>query len=160
MNSGVRLPFSIRDAARGDEGSIVALLRELALYEKAPVWTLTEADVLRDMLADTRLCRCHLLLAERDIAGLAVWFPVYRSFSALRGLYIEDLFVRPQFRGLGGGKLLLAHMAAIARGGFLEWRALDWNKPARNFYEGLGAVAIPEWIGYRLEGEALERLCL
>jgi GNAT superfamily N-acetyltransferase len=160
MNSNVRLPFSLRDATDGDESLILALLTELAGYEKAPPPALTTDMVTRDMLADTRACSCQLLFAGDAPAGIAVWYPVYRSFPALRGVYVEDLYVRPGFRGQGGGKLLLAHMAGIARGGFLEWRALDWNKPARDFYEGLGAVAIPEWIGYRLQGDALERLCI
>lgn len=162
MNSNVRLPFSIRDAARGDESLILALVGELAAYEKAPPLALTEEKIARDMLELTRVCTCHLLFAGAEPAGIAVWYAVYRSFPALRGIHVEDLYVRPDFRGTGGGKLLLAHMARIAhqQKGFLEWRALDWNKPARDFYEGLGAVAIPEWIGYRLQGEALERLCL
>jgi GNAT superfamily N-acetyltransferase len=162
MNSDVRLPFSIRDAAGGDERHILALVAELAAYEKAPPVTLTQDKIARDMLGEARLCTCHLLLAGDAPAGLAVWYPIYRTFPALRGVYVEDLYVRPEFRGQGGGKTLLAHMARMARDqqGFLEWRALDWNKPARDFYEGLGAVAIPEWIGYRLQGEALERLCL
>jgi GNAT superfamily N-acetyltransferase len=154
MNRNDSKPFMIRDAAPGDEGAIVALLRELAAYEKAPVFTLDEARA-RAML---EICTCHLLLAEQEAVGIAVWFWTYRSFSALRGIYVEDLYVRPAFRGQGGGRLLLAHIARRARGGFLEWKALDWNKPARDFYEGLGAVAIQEWIGYRLQDEALERL--
>ena len=156
MNRNDSKPFMIRAAAPGDEGAIVALLRELADYEKAPLFTLTEDDVARDMLGSA--CACHLLLAEQEAVGIAVWFWTYRSFPGLRGVYLEDLYVRPAFRGQGGGRMLLAHMARLARGGFLEWKALDWNQLARDFYEGLGAVAIPEWIGYRLQGEALERL--
>jgi GNAT superfamily N-acetyltransferase len=162
MNRDDRIAFRIRDAARGDESHILALLGELAAYEKMPPLALTEEKIARDMLEPGRACSCHLLVAGTEPVGIAVWYTIYRSFPALRGVYVEDLYVQPQFRGQGGGKLLLAHMARIARGenGFLEWRALDWNKPARDFYEGLGAVAIPEWIGYRLHGDALERLCL
>src|SRR6478735_4382015 len=155
MNSNDRLSFTIRDAAPGDEGAIVALLRELAVYEKLEAdFHLSEARAARDMLGPSRICSCHLLLTERELAGLAVSFPVYRSFSGRHGIFIEDLFVLPRFRGRGAGRTLLMHLAGIAhaQNGFLEWRALDWNKPAHAFYEGLGAVAIPEWTSYRLDG--------
>ena len=159
MNRNDRLPFTIRSAGAGDEGAIVALLRELADYEKLEGnFQLSEAKVARDMLGPQAAAHCGLLLRDGEAVGLAVWYPVYRSFPALRGLYVEDLYVRPEFRGHGGGRMLLAHMAHLARGGFLEWRALDWNKPARDFYDGLGAVTNSQWIGYRLMGEALERL--
>lgn len=160
MNGDDRLAFTIREAAPGDEGAIVALLRALAVYEKLEAdFHLSEARAIRDLLGPSRVCTCHLLLAEREMAGVAVVFPVYRSFSARHGLFIEDLFVLPHFRGRGAGRALLAHLARVAhaRNGFLEWRALDWNKPAHAFYEGLGAVPLPEWTCYRLEGAALER---
>src|SRR6187551_650543 len=102
MNRNDRLPFSIREAAPGDEGAIVALLRALAVYEKLEAeFHLSEARAIRDMLGPSRICTCHLLLAEREMAGVAVSFPVYRSFSARHGIFIEDLFVLPHFRGRG-----------------------------------------------------------
>ena len=152
--------FAIRRARAGDEGDIVALLRELAAFEKLQVeFHLDERAVARDLFGGA--AHCEMLLRGSEAVGVAVWFWSYRSFRAARGVYVEDLYVRPEFRGQGGGRLLLAHLARIAHDekGYMEWRALDWNTPARDFYEGLGAVAQPEWIGYRLEGEALERLC-
>ena len=152
--------FAIRRARAGDEGDIVALLRELAAFEKLQVeFHLDERAVARDLFGGA--AHCEMLLRGSEPVGVAVWFWSYRSFRAVRGVYVEDLYVRPEFRGQGGGRLLLAHLARIAHDekGYMEWRALDWNTPARDFYEGLGAVAQPEWIGYRLEGEALERLC-
>ena len=152
--------FAIRRARAGDEGDIVALLRELAVFEKLQEeFHLDEKTVARDLFGGA--AHCEMLLRGSEPVGVAVWFWSYRSFRAVRGVYVEDLYVRPEFRGQGGGRLLLAHLARIAREeeAYLEWRALDWNRPARDFYEGLGAVALAEWIGYRLEGEALERLC-
>jgi GNAT superfamily N-acetyltransferase len=152
--------FGIRRARDGDEGSIVALLRELAVYEKLEAqFRLDAAAVKRDLLAGA--AQCDLLLRGDEAVGIALWFRTYRSFTGARGVYVEDLYVRPQLRGQGGGRKLLAHLARIAHAekAYLEWRALDWNRPARDFYESLGAMAQPEWIGYRLDGEALERLC-
>lgn len=160
MNEDVRLAFTIRPARAGDEGDIVALLRELAAFEELQVeFHLDEAAVTRDLFGGA--AQCELLLRGDEAVGIAVWFWSYRSFRAARGVYVEDLYVSPACRGQGGGRLLLAHLARTARdaGGYMEWRALDWNKPARDFYEGLGAVAVAEWIGYRLQGDALERLC-
>jgi GNAT superfamily N-acetyltransferase len=160
MNENSSLSFTIRAAAPGDEGSIVALLRELAVYEKAPFFTLTEADVARDLLGAQRSALCHLLFVDGDAVAICVALRTYRSFRAARGLYVEDLYVRPDFRGRGLGKALLARLAAQAHddGGFLEWLVLDWNAPAIRFYESLGARPVTDWTGYRLEGDALERL--
>ncbi|HWM62075.1 MAG TPA: GNAT family N-acetyltransferase, partial [Rhizomicrobium sp.] len=84
----------------------------------------------------------------------------YKSFRARRGLFVDDLYVRPDFRGHGLGRSLLAHLAAKAQGagGFLEWQVLDWNAPSIAFYKSLGAQPMAEWLNYRLDGESLERL--
>jgi GNAT superfamily N-acetyltransferase len=160
MNSDNDVPFTIRRAAPGDEGSIVALLRELAEYEKAPFFTLCESDVARDLLGPAHSALCHLLFVDGEAVAVSVALRTYRSFRAARGLYVEDLYVRPAHRGRGLGKALLANLAAMAHadGGFLEWLVLDWNAPAITFYESLGARPVTEWTGYRLEGAALERL--
>jgi len=160
MNRNNAVSFSIRPAAPGDEGSIVALLRELAVYEKAPVFTLRESDAARDLLGAQRSALCHLLFVEGEAVAISVALRTYRSFRAARGLYVEDLYVRPAYRGRGLGKALLARLAAQAHaeGGFLEWLVLDWNAHAIAFYESLGARPVTEWTGYRLEGDALERL--
>ncbi len=151
--------FSIRAAVPADAPLIVALLRELAAYEKLlDSFTLSEEAVRRDMLGDA--CRCELVFAGGEPAGIATWFWTYKSFGARRGLFVEDLYVRPDFRGRGLGRKLLAHLAAKARaaGGFLEWQVLDWNTPSIEFYKSLGARPVEQWLNYRLEGESLQGL--
>lgn len=152
------MTLTIRAATPADAPVIWQLLNDLAVYEKAPVFTLTEAEVARDMLGGA--CHCELAFRDGEPVGIATWFWIYMSFRARRGLYLEDLFVRPQARGHGLGKMLLAHLAAKARAanGFMEWRVLDWNEPALAFYQGLGAKPVAQWLNYRLEGAALDRL--
>ena len=160
MNKDVAVPFSIRPAQPGDEGIIVALLKELADYERASGFRLTEDAVRRDLMGDARAAQCDLVFVNDAPAGVVVWFSIYRSFGAVRGLYVEDLYVRPAFRRQGLGAKLLARLAkmALAHDGFLEWRVLDWNGKAMAFYEELGARAVDDWVTYRLTGEDLERL--
>jgi GNAT superfamily N-acetyltransferase len=151
--------FAIRAAKAADAPVIVALLRELAAYEKLlDGFALSEDAVRRDMLGDA--CRCDLAFADGKPAGIATWFWTYKSFRARRGLFVEDLYVRPDFRGQGLGRMLLAHLAATARdaNGFLEWQVLDWNAPSIAFYKSLGARPLEQWLNYRLEGDSLERL--
>jgi GNAT superfamily N-acetyltransferase len=151
--------FSIRPARPADANLIVCLLGELADYEKLHGgFSLTEDQVKRDMMGAA--CHCDLVFCGDEAAGLACWFWTYKSFRACRGLFIEDLYVRPQFRGRGLGKGLLSQLAGKAReaGGFLEWQVLDWNTPSIEFYKSLGARQFGQWLNYRLEGESLERL--
>jgi GNAT superfamily N-acetyltransferase len=150
---------SIRAALDADSHLIVSLLRELANYGKLlDGFSLTEEGVKRDMMGAA--CRCDLVFVGDEAAGLACWYWTYKSFRGCRGLFIEDLFVRAQFRGRGLGKGLLSHLAGKARAadGFLEWQVLDWNAPSIEFYKSLGARQIGQWLNYRLEGESLERL--
>jgi GNAT superfamily N-acetyltransferase len=149
--------FVIRAAQPSDASTIVALLREFAAFEKLlDQFSLTEEQVLRDMFGAA--CHCELAFLKREPAGIATWFWTYKSFRALKGLYVEDLYVKPAYRGRGLGRQFLVRLAHDARAGLLEWRVLDWNAPAIAFYEGLGARLIPEWVDCRLEGPALERL--
>jgi len=151
--------FSFRPAVPGDAPLIVALLRELADYEKLQaIFHLDEGAVRRDMMGDA--CRCELAFAGDAPAGIASWYWTYKSFRAARGLYVEDLYVRPDFRGRGLGRQLLARLAgeAASVGGFLEWQVLTWNAPSIAFYESLGARKMTDWLGCRLEGEALRKL--
>jgi GNAT superfamily N-acetyltransferase len=151
--------FVIRAALPSDAAAIVSLLRELADYEKLlDHFTLTEAEAARDMFGAA--CHCDLVFQDAEPVGIATWYWTYKSFRARRGLFVEDLFVRPEHRGRGAGKALLVHLAARARdaGGFLEWQVLDWNAPSIAFYKSLGAKLWENWLIYRLEGEALERL--
>lgn len=149
---------TIRAATNDDAPAIVALLRELADYEKLlHRFHLSEALVVRDMLGTA----CHTDLALRGDAavGIATWGWIYKSFAAKRGIFLEDLYVQPAHRGHGLGKQLLLSLAARAREaqGFLEWQVLDWNTPSIDFYKSLGATLMPEWITCRLEGDALEK---
>jgi len=151
--------FVIRVAAPSDAPAIVSLLRELADYEKLlDHFTLTQEEAARDMAGGA--CHCDLAFLGGEAIGIATWYWTYKSFRARRGLFVEDLFVRPAVRSRGLGKALLVHLAAKARaaGGFLEWQVLDWNAPSIAFYKSLGAKPWENWLIYRLEGEALERL--
>jgi GNAT superfamily N-acetyltransferase len=151
--------YSIRSALPTDAPAILSLLRELADYEKLlDHFLLTEDDVARDMFGSA--CHCDLLFQGTEAVGLATWYWTYKTFRARRGLFLEDLYVTPRCRGFGLGKRLLTHLAAKARaaGGFMEWQVLDWNAPSIAFYKSLGARPLEEWLTYRLEDEALERL--
>jgi GNAT superfamily N-acetyltransferase len=152
----------IRKARRGDEDLIFALLYGLAEYEKL-LWRfhVTRETVVRDYLCDDPLIHCELAFEGDTTVGGATWFWTYAGFAAARGLYIEDLFVFPAFRGHGYGKALLAHLArtAAAAGAIrVDWNVLDWNKPSIDFYESLGARPQEGGLYYRLEGEAMKSL--
>lgn len=154
--------ISIREGKPGDEDIILALLRELAEYEKlTDKFKITREVILRDYLSAQPLCHCDLAFEDDRPAGVATWYWTYTSFAATRGMYLEDLFVRPEFRGHGHGKALLAHLAkhAVKAGASrVEWSVLDWNQPAIEFYEGNGAERSRGWFIYRLSDEALTNL--
>jgi GNAT superfamily N-acetyltransferase len=154
--------MSIRPATVEDAEEILALIYELALYEKAP----EEAKATRDQIIESFFSEnpkvfCDLVEVDGEIAGLAIWFLNYSTWQGKHGIYLEDLFVRPQYRGRGFGKALLKHLAAICeeRGyGRFQWWVLDWNEPAIEFYKSLGAVAMDEWTVYRVSEQALTKL--
>ena len=151
--------FVIRAAKTSDAAAIVSLLKELAAYEKLlDHFTLNEESVRRDMFGAA--CHCDLAFQGEEPVGIATWFWTYKSFRALKGLYLEDLYVKPGCRGRGLGRKILVHLANKARAaqGLMEWRVLDWNAPAIAFYQSLGARLVPEWVDCRLEGPALEQL--
>ena len=151
--------FVIRAAKASDAAAIVSLLKELAAYEKLlDHFTLNEEAVRRDMFGAA--CHCDLAFQGEEPVGIATWFWTYKSFRALKGLYLEDLYVKPGCRGRGLGRQILVHLANKARAaqGLMEWRVLDWNAPAIAFYQSLGARLVPEWVDCRLEGPALEQL--
>lgn len=121
----------------------------------------TEADIRRDLFGETPRCFCDIAEAGGAAVGFALWFYNYSTFRGRAGIYLEDLFVRPEARGLGAGKALLQRLAqrcVEADLGRLEWSVLDWNAPAIAFYDSLGARAMDDWTVRRLDGEALRRL--
>lgn len=141
---------------------MLAFIRALAAYEREPeAATATEADLLRDGFGPNPFYFC--LIAEHDgqPAGFALYFFNYSTWVGRPGIYLEDIFVQPEFRGFGIGKALLKRVAAIAveknclR---LQWEVLDWNTPAIDFYRAMGAEFQDEWRNMRLSGKALERL--
>lgn len=121
----------------------------------------TEAELLADGFGPSPRYFCVLALWDGAVAGFALYFHNYSTWQGKWGLYLEDLFVRPAFRGRGIGKALLVELARIAvreRCGRFQWQVLDWNEPALQFYEKLGARRLGEWVTMRIDGEALERL--
>ncbi len=152
----------VREARAGDVPALLQMFAELAEYEDLTHELRATADALSEELFGSRPA-ARALIAERgsQAIGYALFFPTFSSFLASRGVWLEDLFVRPVHRGAGVGRALLAAVAAqVRRQGAerLEWTALDWNEPALRFYRGLGAGTLGEWINHRLTGEALERL--
>ncbi len=152
----------LRPAKPADVPLILQLVRALAEYERAPETVVaTEQDFLHHGFGPTP--RFSVLLAEEDgnVAGFALWFFTFSTWLGKPGLFLEDLFVRPELRGRGIGKALMLELARIAvrEGcGRFEWNVLDWNQPSIDFYRSLGARQLDEWVGCRLEGDALRAL--
>jgi len=157
------MTFLIRTAGSGDEEAIYRLLYGLAEYEKLlGRFFVTREAVIRDYLCDNPLIRCELACEDDRAIGIATWFWTYAGFAAQRGMYLEDLFVMPGVRGRGYGKALMAHLAATARASGairIDWNVLDWNQPSLDFYESLGAKRHEGGYYYRLDGEAMKKLC-
>jgi GNAT superfamily N-acetyltransferase len=149
-------------AAESDVPVVLEMIRGLAEYEKLSHLVVATEDGLRESLFGARPA-AEVLLAflDDECAGMALFFPNYSTFLGRAGLFLEDLYVKPHWRGQGVGSALFARLAAIAveRGyGRMEWDVLDWNEPAIGFYKSLGAAAMDEWTRYRLHGDALTRL--
>jgi GNAT superfamily N-acetyltransferase len=153
----------VRPASPGDVPEIVAMIRELAEYERALHEVVaTEEHLHRTLFAETPAVFGHVAVtADGRVAGMALWFLNYSTWLGSHNLYLEDLFVRPDYRNTGIGSRLLQALAAVCvERGYerLEWWVLDWNDSARGFYHSIGAEALTEWIPYRVSGEALTRL--
>jgi GNAT superfamily N-acetyltransferase len=155
------MPPQIRPATAADVPLILEFIRDLAVYEKLLHEVETTEERLHATLFGPRpAAECLLAFSAGAPAGFAIYFTNYSTFLAKPGLYLEDLFVRPAFRGQGIGKALLLHLAKLAnaRGcGRMEWSVLDWNQPAIEFYEAVGARRMKEWQICRLTGAALEQ---
>lgn len=149
----------IRPATPADAALILYFIRELAIYERAEHEVVTDEDGIRESIFGPQSTVSALIcLLDDKPVGFAVYFFNYSTWLGRRGLFLEDLYVSLEFRGLGAGKALLHHLAreAVAKGcGRFEWNVLDWNTPAIEFYESLGARPQSEWTGYRLTGDAL-----
>jgi len=154
--------LTLRPAVPADASLILAYIRELADYEREPEAAVaTEADLQRHLFSEPPLVRVTLAEWQGEPAGFALWFLNFSTWEGKPGIYLEDLFVRPAFRGHGIGKGLLRHLAATAvEQGWTRfaWQVLDWNTPAIEFYEAQGARILRPWLNCRVEGEALRRL--
>lgn len=152
----------IRSALISEAPIILQLIKELAEFEKAPDEVVaTEAELIATIFAANPSVFCELVEVDGEIAGMAIWFINYSTWQGRHGIYLEDLYIRPEFRGRGYGKALLKHLAGICneRGyGRFQWWVLDWNSPAIEFYRSLGAEAMSEWTVYRVSGEPLRAL--
>lgn len=149
----------VRAAREADVGVIQAMIRELAEYERlAHIVVSTEADLRKHLFGPSPAAEALVGELDGRVEGFALFFHNYSTFVGKRGIYLEDLFVRPHARGRGLGAALLARLAQLAierECGRLEWAVLDWNEPAIEFYRRLGAAVLPDWRICRLTGDSL-----
>ena len=154
--------FLVRNAARADVPALFAMVRELAEYERLThLCVATEAHLERGLFGPEVNVEALIATRGAEPAGFALYFHTFSTFLGRKGLYLEDLFVRPPHRNRGCGRALLTAVARIAaqRGcGRLEWMVLDWNAPAIRFYEEIGAKQMKEWRLFRVTGEALDEI--
>ena len=151
----------IVDASAADVPVILELIRALAEYEKlSDQVTATEEKLRATLFGPHPAAEVLLGYVAEECAGFALFFQIYSTFLARPGIFLEDVFVKPDFRGRGVGRALLTHVGKIAKDrgcGRFEWEVLDWNSPAIGFYKSLGAVPMDEWTKYRIAGEALDK---
>ncbi len=154
--------LTIRRAAAADVPLVLAFIRELAAYEHLEHEVVaTEADVQAALFGPRTFAEVALACLDGQAVGFALYFHSFSTFVGKPGIFLEDLYVRPEARGLGAGRRLFAYLAktALERGcARLDWAVLDWNEPSIGFYRSLGAVDQSEWTTYRLDGTALARL--
>ena len=163
MDTNLASPaLQLRPATVADVPEILALIRELADYEKLlHEVDASEDDLHRDLFGATPRAHCDIALSNGEVAGFALWFYNYSTFRGRAGIYLEDLFVRPVHRGHGIGKALIAHLAQrcvaeqLPR---LQWSVLDWNAPSIAFYESIGAQVMKEWLTCRMSPAAIAAL--
>jgi GNAT superfamily N-acetyltransferase len=152
----------VRPARREDVPALIALVRELAEYEQAADRVaLTDEDLAEALFGDAPAVFAHVVEHDGDVAGMAIWFVTFSTWTGRHGIYVEDLVVRRDLRGHGLGRALLSDLARLTlASGFsrLEWAVLDWNEPAIGFYHHLGSEAMDEWTTHRVSGEALAQL--
>jgi len=151
--------INIRPANTEDGALILRFITELAIYEEAEEQVIaTEADIRESLFAADSTTSALICELDGQAIGFAVYFFNYSTWLGKHGLYLEDLYVSPEFRGVGAGKTLLKYLARLAISkncGRFEWSVLDWNEPAIGFYKAIGALPQAEWVSYRLSGRAL-----
>ncbi|MBB3018083.1 GNAT superfamily N-acetyltransferase [Microvirga lupini] len=156
------MPLSIRPAIASDAAQIFRFIRELADYERlAHEVDATEADLANALFGPNPRVFADIAEWEGEPAGFALWFYNFSTFRGRHGIYLEDLFVSPEFRSKGIGRALLRHLARRCRAeglARLEWWVLDWNEPALRVYRSIGAIPMDEWTVQRVTGETLQRL--
>ena len=152
----------IREASPADVPAIMQLIHDLAEYEKAPQEVETnEVEIASALFADQPKVFAHVIDLDGEVVGMAIWFLNFSTWQGKHGIYLEDLYVKPEYRGRGYGLAMLKHLAALCveRGyGRFQWWVLDWNTPAIEFYKSQGAIAMDKWTVYRVSGDALNRL--
>lgn len=150
----------IREAKISDAQAIHDLIVELAIYEKEPEAVVASVEDIQENLFGTDpVAYCHVAEVDGQVVGIAIWFLNYSTWLGKAGLYLEDLFVKPEFRGSGLGLQLMKTLAQLCVDRNYErfqWWVLDWNEPSINFYKSIGAEAMDEWTVYRLSGSALK----
>ncbi len=152
---------TFREAVPEDTGLILSFIHALAEYEHMADLVSADEALLREWIFEKKKAEVIFAVAEGREVGFALFFHNFSTFLGKAGIYLEDLFVLPEYRGRGFGKAILQRLSRIAveRGcGRLEWACLDWNKPSVDFYLSLGAQSMNEWTTYRLSGETLERM--
>lgn len=153
--------MEFRYAERRDTGLILQFIRELADYEKMLDEVVADETILEEWIFDKQKAEVIFALESGKEIGFALFFHNFSTFLGRAGIYLEDLYVKPEYRGKGCGKAILKKLAAIAveRGcGRLEWWCLDWNKPSIDFYLSLGAKTMSDWTVYRIDGDTLKNL--
>ena len=154
--------FEIRDATIADIPIILQLIRDLAAYERAPNDVVATEESLHEVLFGSEpAAKVVIIFENTEPVGFAVYFFNFSTWLGRPGLYLEDLFVKPEMRGRGYGRALLVHLAKIARDhncGRMEWAVLTWNEPAIEFYKKLGAVSLDDWRVFRLTTDGIGRL--
>ncbi|MFI6366571.1 GNAT family N-acetyltransferase [Nocardia sp. NPDC050630] len=155
-------PGQIRRATPADVPAMVGLVEDLAEYEKSRAQcTLTAGQLGAALFGPSPAVFAHVVEDETGVVGCAIWFLNYSTWTGVHGIYLEDLYVKPETRGKGYGKALLAALAeeAVAKGySRVDWAVLTWNAPAIEFYKSIGATPQDEWVGYRLTGAAIDKL--
>ena len=154
--------MSIREAHPKDVADILRLIKDLAIYEKAPNEVVaTEALLNAALFGPQPHVFAHVVEVDNRIIGMAIWFLNFSTWQGVHGIYLEDLYIEPEYRGRGYGLALLKHLAKICieRGyGRFQWWVLDWNTPSIEFYRSQGAVPMDEWTVFRVSGEDLNKL--